>query len=164
MRIAVISDTHDNKEAIFRLVDQLNSENIDVVIHAGDHIAPFTVDWMAGIKRRVIGVAGNNDAERELLRDKYAGHGWSFTYDIAEVDLDGLIAVYHGTVDKVLDALIGSGKYSVVIHGHLHKVIIKEYDNNVLRISPGEVCGYLTGKRTYMVLRMPDKDVDVIEF
>ena len=163
MRIAVISDTHDSRDAIFRLIDLLNNDNIDIVIHAGDHISPFTVEWLKNLRYKVIGVAGNNDCERELLKEKYKLNGWRFTYDIAEVDLDGLIAVYHGTLENVLDALIKSGKYSVVIHGHLHKVVIDNI-GEVLRLSPGEACGYLTGRRTYAILKMPDREVDIIEF
>lgn len=163
MKIAVISDTHDNKNAIQEIIKSVNSEGISIVIHAGDHISPFTIDWMSEMKAKVFGVAGNNDGEKELLKKKYMDHGWAFSYNTLVVNLGAPIIVTHGTDQRIVEALIKSGEYKVVIAGHLHKPII-EYYNEVLYLNPGEACGYLTGKRTYAILKMPEKTVEIIEF
>lgn len=163
MKIAVISDTHDNKDAIHRLIKIINEEDIELIIHAGDHISPFTVEWMDSFKARVFGVAGNNDGEQELLRRKYEERGWVFSYTTLAINISGTIVITHGTDQRIVDALLGSGEYQVVISGHLHKPIIKYY-NDTLYLNPGEACGYLTGKRTYALLRVPEKTVEIIEF
>ncbi len=164
MKIAVISDTHDNKEAINRLVEQIKAEKIEFIIHAGDHISPFTIEWLSKASAKIFGVAGNNDGEKELLMKKYLEKGWGFSYSTLTVNLSGGITIYHGTDQKLVEALIKSGLYKVIISGHTHRPLINYYDNDVLHLNPGEACGYLTGKRTYAILRMPEKTVEIIEF
>lgn len=163
MKIAVISDTHDSKDAIISLIDKINGDGVDIIIHAGDHISPFTVDWMSGFKARVFGVSGNNDCEREILRRKYDKRNWIFSYTTLAINISGPVVVTHGTEQRIVDAFVSSGEYQVVITGHLHKPII-EYHDETLYLNPGEACGYLTGKRTYALLKMPEKTVEIIEF
>lgn len=163
MKIGVISDTHDNKEAIFKAIDILNDEDVDMVFHAGDHISPFVVKWLSNLNSRVIGVAGNNDAEKELLKERYEELGWKFSDYLSILDFEGRIVLLHGTNEKVVEAFLYSGLYDVVVRGHRHEVIV-EYIGNTLHLSPGEVCGYLSGKRTLAILRMPEKNVEIIDF
>ncbi len=40
--VGVLSDSHDNMPAIERAVDFFNENNVDMVMHAGDIISPFT--------------------------------------------------------------------------------------------------------------------------
>ena len=164
MIIGVISDTHDNKDAIMEAIRILNRERVSVVIHAGDHISPFSVKWMKKLNSRVYGVAGNNDGESVLLKRLYDEDGWIFREFILEVEIDGKrIVVNHGTYEEVINALTLSGKYDIVIHGHTHKVRVENIENTLV-INPGEACGYLTGKRTIALLDTVNFDVRIIEF
>ncbi len=40
--IGILSDSHDNLDAIKKAVNLLNKKKVDLVIHAGDLISPFT--------------------------------------------------------------------------------------------------------------------------
>ena len=40
--IGIMSDSHDNLDAIRKAVDAFNEAEVDLVIHAGDMISPFT--------------------------------------------------------------------------------------------------------------------------
>ncbi len=40
--IGIMSDSHDNLDAIRKAVKIFNNEDLDLVIHAGDLISPFT--------------------------------------------------------------------------------------------------------------------------
>ncbi|PCN50798.1 YfcE family phosphodiesterase [Candidatus Geothermarchaeota archaeon ex4572_27] len=163
MKVGVISDTHDNKDAIARAVDLFNSEKVDLVLHGGDHVAPFTVRWLSGLKMRVVGVKGNLDAEYPTLARLYEERGWSFNRYSASLELEGRrLILIHGEDEEVVKALVSSGSYDVVVRGHLHKVI-NEWVGNTLHLSPGEACGYLTGRRTVAILRLPEISVEVIE-
>ena len=42
MKIGVISDTHDHLENISKAVTVFNNKNVDVLIHCGDYVSPFT--------------------------------------------------------------------------------------------------------------------------
>ena len=56
MKIGVFSDSHDNVNMIKEAVDLFNAEGVELVIHAGDFIAPFAVAAMSGLNCKVIGV------------------------------------------------------------------------------------------------------------
>ena len=43
MKIAVVSDSHDNLEKIEKFVNLVNEENVSLVINCGDFISPFSV-------------------------------------------------------------------------------------------------------------------------
>jgi len=156
MIIGIISDTHDNKTSIEKAVNKFNEYDVKTVIHAGDHIAPFTVRWMSKLNSNVVGVAGNNDGDRRLLRKLYEGYGWKFEDLIAEVVIDGVkIAVTHGTYEAIVNALIYSGRYDVVIYGHTHRYRIERVGDTLV-INPGEACGYLTGLESIVLLDTRD--------
>jgi len=42
MIIGIISDTHDNIYLIDEVINQLNKREINLVLHAGDYVSPFT--------------------------------------------------------------------------------------------------------------------------
>jgi hypothetical protein len=160
--IGILSDSHDNMEAIKKAVEFLNSAGVELVIHAGDLIAPFTAREYKKLKAKFVGVFGNNDGERKGLTAKFSELGASLE-DIVEMDYKGKrIAVYHGTLGAVTDALIRSGKYDVVITGHSHDAEIRE-ENGTLMINPGEVCGYLTGKKTLCLLDLEEMQARIVE-
>lgn len=43
MIIGLISDTHDNLPMVEKAVKKLNQENVALVLHAGDYVAPFVI-------------------------------------------------------------------------------------------------------------------------
>ncbi len=66
MRFAVVSDTHDNMSAINDLLDVLNKERIDFVVHAGDVVAPFALRAFEKLGVKLYIAFGNNDGERKF--------------------------------------------------------------------------------------------------
>lgn len=163
MKILIISDTHDNKAFFKKLGERLMDKELETAIHAGDHIAPFTIDWMeeAGIKT-LYGVLGNNDGEVKLLYKKYMDKKWILKDLINDFEIDGVkIAVTHGTMTELPRILAESGRYDVVVYGHTHHKHL-EWIGNTLLINPGEACGYLTGISTYMVLDINKMEVEEV--
>jgi len=149
-RIGIISDSHDNLDAIDAAVEFLNSLKVDAVIHAGDFIAPFTVPRFARLKAPLYGVFGNNDGEREGLKKKFSEIGVELK-EIIELEFMGKnIVVYHGTEPSILKALKNSNEYSIIITGHTHRPLVEEGEPVI--INPGELCGYLTGTRTLALI------------
>ncbi|WP_187148145.1 metallophosphoesterase family protein [Thermofilum adornatum] len=65
-RIAVVSDSHDNLEAISLFIEHVKKENIEAIIHAGDIVSPFALRMFKGLK--LYAVFGNNDGEKLLLK------------------------------------------------------------------------------------------------
>ncbi|HVP27179.1 MAG TPA: metallophosphoesterase [Candidatus Bathyarchaeia archaeon] len=153
MIIGIISDTHDNLPEIDKAIKRLNKENVGLVLHAGDYVSPFVVPKFKALKARLIGVFGNNDGGRELLKKKFSeNENLELHGNFAKITNGGLkIAVLHGDEEELLEALIESQGFDVVVHGHVHKAEIYK-KGKTLVINPGEVCGYLSGKSTIALL------------
>jgi len=135
MRVGIVSDSHDNVDLVERAVEHFAAEGVDAVIHCGDFVAPFAAtpfdrDWAFHAVR------GNNDGEWNLQSavDEFGTyHG-----ELAELTLDGAeLAVYHGTSLPIVEALVDSGTYDYVCHGHTHQ---RRHDaGDTVQINPGGV-------------------------
>ena len=71
------------------------------------------------------------------------------------------IAVYHGTVPALTEALVGCGRYDLVVTGHTHKMV-NERIGETLLLNPGSAHGF--GERaTVMVVETTDLEVELVE-
>ena len=68
-RVGIVSDSHDAIKMIERAVDILNKQDVELVLACGDYISPFTVARYAKLKCKMIGVFGNNDGDKSLLKE-----------------------------------------------------------------------------------------------
>jgi putative phosphoesterase len=160
--IGLIADTHDNLDCIKIAVGLFNERGVDLVVHAGDMISPFTVPYFKELDCPFIGVFGNNDGERRILNVKFKEMGVSLD-DFCEYTFEGLdIAVYHGTYGPVLSSLVKSGNYHLVVAGHTHTPEVIR-DGRTLMVNPGEACGYLSGKRTVAILDQESMEAEIVE-
>jgi len=163
MLIGLMADTHDNIHLIDRAVERLNEEGVELVLHAGDYVSPFTVPHFKGLKARMIGVYGNNEAERALLRRRFEEAGMELRGFFAEIRCRGIrIALLHGHETELLNSLIKSEAFDVVVHGHTHRAEVKRVGDTLV-VNPGEVCGYLTGRCTIALLDAETLDCRVVE-
>ena len=163
MRLGLISDTHDNIPKIREAIRRLNEHEVDLVLHAGDYISPFTAKPYTDLKAKMIGVYGNNCAEREKLREVYATVGKEIVGNFAEVEAGGRrIALLHGHDNALLNSIIAHGGYDAVVHGHDHKAKT-EKRGTTLDVNPGEVCGYVTGRSSFAVLDTVGPTAEIID-
>ncbi len=115
-----MSDTHDNLDRIRRSVQVFKERKVEIVIHCGDWVAPFSVKEFKEL--RVMSVLGNNDGDLLLLEKTLREMGSSLEGRFASLSLNGKrVAVIHGEYPELVEALVKSGMYDVVIHGHTHK-------------------------------------------
>jgi len=164
LQVGLIADSHDHLPRIRDVIDRLNAEPVELVLHAGDCSAPFVTKYYAALKVRMIGVFGNNDAERAKLSEMFAKAGHEVTGRFAEAKADGCkIALIHGDDDNLLRSLTTCGGYDVVVHGHTHEATVAEHGSTLV-INPGEICGYLTGKSTFAILDSASKKARTISF
>lgn len=148
MLIGVISDTHDNMNALKKAVDYYIERQISLVLHAGDFVAPFTAREFRRLNCKLIGVFGNNDGDKLLLTKQYTGFG-ELHDGIHQLELNGkMIVITH--YPDIAQTLAARGAYDVVIYGHTHRAEIRE--GKPLMINPGECCGWLEGVSTIAVL------------
>jgi putative phosphoesterase len=163
MLLGIISDTHDRLPLLDKAVKRLNEEKVELVLHAGDYVAPFVAPNFRPLKARLVGVFGNNDGDRELLKKRFTQLGAEIRGKFAEVMVDGLrIALLHGDDGELLRSLIDVESYDVILHGHTHEARIWR-KGKTLVINPGEVCGYLSEKPTIAILDTQTRNAKIID-
>lgn len=141
MRVAIISDIHDN---VWNLGPALETmKDSEALICCGDLCSPFIVDLMAnGFANQVHIVFGNNDGDQYRITNnaaKYDGrviiHG-----EFAELNLGGKrFAVNH--YPNIARSIAESGEYDVVCYGHNH-IYKVEKKGNTSMVNPGTIMGY----------------------
>ena len=145
----MLGDTHVHPPHFKKAVKVLNREAADRYLHIGDFISPFVIPVLATLAGEVSGAYENNDGDHDLLRQRCRETGnVSIAGTFSEFHADGVrIALLHGHEGAILDVIVESGLYDVVVYGHSHRAGIAE-KGPTLVINPGEVCGYLTGSST----------------
>jgi putative phosphoesterase len=146
-----------------KTIKKLNDEGVGLVLHAGDYVAPFVIPKFKELKAKLIGVFGNNDGDRELLKKRFNENNFDLRGNFAEVIVDNLrIALLHGSEEELLKALINSESFNIIVHGHTHKAEVYRKGKTLI-INPGEVCGYLTGKSTVAILDTKSREAKIIQ-
>jgi uncharacterized protein len=163
MLIGAISDTHDNLPLLEKAVQLLNDQKVGLVLHAGDYVAGFVVPRLAKLNCPLIGVFGNNDGDHELLKKRFGETSNCTIHDrFTQVTIEGCrIALLHGHETELLTAIVDSGYYDMVVHGHSHNMGI-ERKGKTLAINPGELCGYLTGRPSIAILDTGKNEAKII--
>ena len=161
MRIAILSDSHDNIWKLEKSMPVLAST--DAVIHCGDLVSPFMmirlIKGAGGIPVHL--VWGNNDGDKALIAQVASKvenihlHG-----DFAHLEMDGLrIAVNH--YPSVARSLAESNSYDLVCYGHDHTAH-EEWIGDTLLLNPGELMG-LQGRSTVAIFDTQTKKVEFVE-
>ncbi|MDX9893715.1 MAG: YfcE family phosphodiesterase [Patescibacteria group bacterium] len=150
MKIAILSDSHDNVPNIEKCLDWLAKNNIAAIIHCGDLAAPSMIVNEFGPKfKGQFHFVHGNVADRELnqtLSAKFANvtcHG-----DQGELELNGKKIVFNHYPDSA-KALAESGKYDLVFYGHDHTPWEKTIGQTKM-LNPGTLAG-LFNKATFAV-------------
>ena len=121
MKLGVMSDSHDNIPNVKRAVALFNELGVDLVVHAGDFIAPFAIDPLGDLNCRVVGVFGNNDGERIVVAKRFEAIGGEVHPNLASASLgDKSIAVMH--YPELAIPIAKSGDYDIVVYGHTHNI------------------------------------------
>lgn len=154
-----MSDSHDNIYAIKKAVRFFNEALCELVIHAGDFIAPFAARELGHLRCPVKAVFGNCDGEKEGLKKVFVSLG--------EIEEEPFIFSYAGRTLLLTHTHfankkhIRTGKYAAIVYGHTHKVDIRK-NNGILVVNPGETGGWLTGKNTVALLDPASLEAEIV--
>jgi len=157
--IGIMSDSHDNVYAVRQAVRFFKNTECELVVHAGDFVAPFAARELEHLACPVKAVFGNCDGEKEGLRKVVNAFGeikqapFVFSY----ADKNFLINHIHMPVDRYTE----SGKYEVIIFGHTHKAEVRR-KKGVLLINPGETGGWLSGKSTVVLIDPSTWETEIV--
>jgi putative phosphoesterase len=157
MKLGVMADSHDNLDALEYWVDYFAQNDVDVLIHAGDLVSPFTVPVLGQFPGPVYAVFGNNDGDRETLKAKAEGLDVTFrepptTLDLTECTLEVAHkpSVLSEEPREDLD---------LQVHGHTHERRWKGSDT-VPVANPGESGGWLSGTSSALTVYTGGRELD----
>ncbi len=109
MKFAIVSDTHDNIKNFNKIIDFLNKEKIEVILHCGDICNQETIDEaVKNFKGEIKFVRGNGDYELENIPETM------------EIELGGK-KIFFNHYPDIAKKMATSGKYNLVFYGHTHK-------------------------------------------
>lgn len=161
MKIGILADSHDHLDRLSLAVQQLQNQKVELVLHAGDFIAPFTIPVLHGVGCPIQAVFGNNDGERIGLHSKMTSLGHQVMERPHAYDYLGKrILLLHEPF--ALDTLAGSPHYDLVVYGHTHQIDVRTPAEGALLLNPGEVCGWVTGKASCAIVDLQTRRIEVI--
>jgi hypothetical protein len=141
MKIAIVSDTHDNWSNFKKAIEWIKKEKIQLILHCGDISTQETIDdakKLFGGEIRF--VKGNAD------------HGLSYLPEKQELEFNGKKIAFTHFPDKA-KKMAQAGSFDLVFYGHTHrpwdeKIIPKVSSKNNAdkkechMINPGELAGH----------------------
>jgi putative phosphoesterase len=154
--VGIVADSHDHCDAAREAVRVLTGRGVRRILHAGDWVAPFTAKIFLAAGVPVDGVFGNNDGEKRILAELLPG----VSEGARRLDVDGrTVLLVHDRA--ALPEAEAQGAHAVV-SGHTHEADVKIVDGR-LEINPGEVGGWLHGRKTLAVWDTESNEVEVVD-
>lgn len=143
MKIAIISDTHDNLVTLEKALLWCKKNSVTELIHCGDVCYPKTLLMMSkSFKGKIHLVFGNGDFEKdemEVLKKKGKIKNIIFYNSFGEIIIDNQKIYFIHKPDKELfENLSHEKKY--IFYGHTHMPDLKKL-NNCLLVNPGNIAG-----------------------
>lgn len=158
MKVGVLSDSHDHLPLLRKALEVLQKEGAELILHAGDYVAPFSVAVLAELSVPWWGVLGNNDGEILGIFQKSEGRIKAPFLELEERGYRIFVSHFYQPAKLAL----ASGHYDLVVYGHTHEAIIKEEGRTIL-VNPGEVCGLLSGRPTVALCDLKEKVAKLLD-
>jgi len=131
MLLAIVSDSHDDLPRIVAAIDLLTRHRAQAILHAGDIIAPFSLQPFLDSGLPVMGVFGNNDGASIRLHQMCPGlHHGPHTFEIGQRRIIAAHDRLH--LPRRPDA-------DLCVYGHSHKAALSR--NGTRSLNPGEIYG-----------------------
>jgi len=164
MKIALISDIHDQVENLAWAKEEMRKHSIDFIFALGDYCTPYIIERLGIIGPPIIAVWGNNDGDKVAMMqavEKDPQNKIQFQRgQFAEIELGG--EKYFLTHYPLLaENAALSRKYKAVFHGHTHQQRNDEYNGTPL-INPGKLAVYPAGPVSWALYDTEEKTVEFI--
>lgn len=161
MKIAVLSDSHDNIWKLAAAMPHLAAA--DAVIHCGDLCSPFMIlRLVEGVGGKPVHIVwGNNDGDRFLIgRNARSFPNINLHGELATLEIGGLrIGVNH--YPELARGLAAAGAFDLVCYGHDHTAH-QEWVGSCLLLNPGELMG-MKGPSRLAIVETEGRSVQSID-
>ena len=158
MKIAIVSDTHNQYDRVERVVKMIDEFQVELTIHCGD-IEDADVVWL--FQPNTHFVFGNCDRDKMSLRQAMHGTGATLHEPFGHLELaNKKIGFVHGDNETLLSDLEYSESYDYIFHGHTH--LISERQRGSTRIiNPGAL--HRAKTMTFAILDPESGEMETVE-
>lgn len=157
MKVAILSDTHDNMPNIEKACQWLKEQAVFKMIHCGDIASRETIVLMSKMFRGDIFIVFGNMDRDYVTQEEIESLGLKNVQvfgDVGELELDGCRFNF-SHFPKKAKQLAASQKYDVVCYGHTHKPWIDKVGKTLL-LCPGNLANQMY-KPTFAVYDIDKK-------
>ena len=164
MKIAVISDIHDNAHNLVQVLELIYKSEVEKILFLGDFVGAAIANLLVSSELPVFAIWGNNDGDKALITKFSLGKKSNLEigfdiFDTIEIDGRKLFLTHYPLIAK---SMAKSGDFDAVFYGHNH-LKNKEMIGNCLLLNPGEVGAYKTGKPTFAIYDTETNDAEIME-
>jgi len=162
MRIALVSDTHNDQDKIKQALARLQQEQITTVLHAGDVTSARILRLFKAFDVWV--ARGNMDHDPALDATAHELFGPQRLAAIHKITLAGhTLALIHNGESAAGRELIRSRDYDYVIHGHSHHPGDETFAGT-RAINPGALGNARWRRPSFAILNLATGDLSWVEF
>ena len=146
MRIAILSDIHDNVWNLNKALSSPKLQSCSEMIFCGDLCAPFVVKLLGqGFTNPIHIVLGNNDGDlASIIANATQFEHITIHGEYLTADIGGIAVAANHYPDNAREIASG-GSFQLVCYGHNH-TLHQERIGETLLVNPGAIMGYHGGK------------------
>jgi putative phosphoesterase len=152
MKIAIISDIHDNFHNLVIALKHIDKLKVKQILFLGDFINAGIAKVLAASEIPVFAIWGNNDGDKFSIAKQALAKGSSLemgfeTYDSIELDGRNIFLTHYPFLAK---PMAKSGEYDAVFYGHNHKKNLDKIGNCII-VNPGEISAHKTADASFAI-------------
>jgi putative phosphoesterase len=153
MKIAVISDTHDNLTNLSKALTLINQQEVSALLHCGDVTNLETFKTILNYFNKTIYLSLGNGDDSKIFNDflnQNKNNKIQIFNEFGEFNLNNLkIGISHFP-EVVKNILRNNNDYDFIFYGHTHKPW-EEKENKTIILNPGNLAG-LFYKPTFAII------------
>ncbi len=164
MKVAVISDIHENFHNLILALQDISAKEVDCIICLGDLINAGIAKVLSIQEVPVYMIWGNNDGEKtDIVRTAFReGSKLKVSLNVYDfLELDGR-NVFVSHYNDLAMPMAKSGMYDAVFYGHNHIRKI-ETIGSTLVANPGELGAQKSGVASYILYDTESNQAELIE-
>lgn len=162
MKIAIVSDSHDNIPNIDKMLAYCKKGNVNILLHCGDLCSPSVVKYLAeNFSGQVWWIEGNVHGDLKKMAD-ISEHFSNIHYlgEDGSPRIPGVnLKIYLTHYPEVAGEVAKRGSYDYIFYGHDHRPWEKTIGRTKL-VNPGTLAG-MFNKATFAVLDAKIKKLDL---
>ena len=155
MKVGIVADSHDNVPAAEAAVAAFRERGAELLVHAGDFVAPFAVKRFLKLDVPVVAVFGNCDGEHKVISELLPG----VQAGARRETIAGLSFIVVHALEGLEQS--GRGGADVIVCGHTHEPGIS--GEGPLVVNPGECGGWVTGRSTAAMFDTDTRQAEIFD-